>query len=179
MGGIDLKLVLVRVDDRLIHGQVVLGWTRAVSANRIVVADNATANDSMQQTLLKLAAPSGVKVSILTTDEAGEQLSSSTFKGENVMVLVRGPEALLDLKKAGVEFSKVNVGNVRRGGGTWDLSVINANGSGRSSITNDRSLVREFALAWSPKETRLVFGGELLPQSSVVAAHTRRHGGFV
>ena len=105
-----MKIVLVRVDDRLIHGQVVLGWTRAVSANRIVVADNATANDSMQQTLLKMA---GVKVSILTTDEAGEQLSSSTFKGENVMVLVRGPEALLDLKKAGVEFSKVNVGNVR------------------------------------------------------------------
>jgi mannose/fructose/N-acetylgalactosamine-specific phosphotransferase system component IIB len=113
MGGTELKLVLVRVDDRLIHGQVVLGWTRAVSANRIVVADNATANDSMQQTLLKMAAPSGVKVSILTTDEAGEQLSSSTFKGENVMVLVRGPEALLDLRTAGVEFSKVNVGNVR------------------------------------------------------------------
>lgn len=113
MGGIELKIVLVRVDDRLIHGQVVLGWTRAVSANRIVVADNATANDSMQQSLLKMAAPSGVKVSILTTDEAGEQLSSSTFRGENVMILVRGPQALLDLKKAGVELSKVNVGNVR------------------------------------------------------------------
>lgn len=109
-----MKTVLVRVDDRLIHGQVALGWTRAVGANHIMVVDNATASDPMQHTLLKMAAPSGVKVSILTTEEAREALlGSSTLGNDKVMILVRSPEALLDLNTAGFELSKVNVGNVR------------------------------------------------------------------
>ena len=60
-----MPIVLVRVDDRLIHGQVAVGWTRTVGANHIVVANDEVARDATQKSLLKLAAPVGVKVSTL------------------------------------------------------------------------------------------------------------------
>lgn len=50
------NIVLTRVDNRLIHGQVATNWLKTYNANLCIVADDAVAEDSMQQTLLKLAA---------------------------------------------------------------------------------------------------------------------------
>lgn len=117
-----MKIVLVRVDDRLIHGQVVVGWTRTVGANHIVVANDEVAGNSMQRTLLKMAAPAGVKVSILTVAEAGEQLASQKFGGDSVLVLVRDPQSLIELSRAGLKLEKVNIGNIRSGQGKQKLT---------------------------------------------------------
>jgi mannose/fructose/N-acetylgalactosamine-specific phosphotransferase system component IIB len=108
-----MKIVLVRVDDRLIHGQVAVGWTRIVGATHIVVANDEVANDTTQTMLLKMAAPTGVKASILTVDECAEKLSKKEFKNDKVLVLVRDPKTLLRLIDGGVEIKEVNIGNVR------------------------------------------------------------------
>src|ERR1035437_5108835 len=55
-----MSLRLVRIDDRLIHGQVVAGWLRALGAKRIVIVDDATARDEFLREVLTLAAPHGV-----------------------------------------------------------------------------------------------------------------------
>lgn len=117
-----MKIVLVRVDDRLIHGQVVVGWTRTVGATQIVVANDEVAMNSMQRTLLKMATPAGVKSAILTVAEAGAQLAAGQFKGETVIVLVRDPKSLLGLLDAGLKLEKVNVGNIRSGEGKQRLT---------------------------------------------------------
>lgn len=117
-----MKIVLVRVDDRLIHGQVTYGWTRTVGAHRIVVADDAVANDETQKKLLTMVAPAGVKVSILSVADAGQKLAEAAFQGENVVVLVREPQALLGLMDQGVNLQKVNIGNVRSTPGRKRLS---------------------------------------------------------
>lgn len=117
-----MRIVLVRVDDRLIHGQVVVGWTRNVGANHIVVADDEVAKDSTQKMLLKMATPVGVKASILTVAEAAEQLAGEKFGNDKVMVLVRDPLALLELVKGGVNMTKVNIGNVRAAEGRERLT---------------------------------------------------------
>lgn len=117
-----MKIALVRVDDRLIHGQVVLGWVRMVGATRIVVADDAAAKDEMQKTLMQFAAPPGVETSILSVDEAAAALAHDGFPGDTVMVLARGPQELVRFIAAGVPLTKVNVGNVRAAAGRERLT---------------------------------------------------------
>jgi len=113
---------LVRVDDRLIHGQVVVGWVRMVGATRIVVADDAVAKDETQKTLMQFAAPPGVKVTIIGVDQAAAALAAAQFGDENVMLLVRDPQALVRLMKGGVPMTRVNVGNVRAAPGRERLT---------------------------------------------------------
>lgn len=117
-----MKVVLVRVDDRLIHGQVVVGWTRTVGGTTIVVANDEVANNSMQRTLLKMTAPAGVKAEILTVEDAAKQLNEKKFAGENVIILVRDPQSLVRLVEAGFNLQKVNVGNVRAAQGKVRLT---------------------------------------------------------
>ena len=108
-----MAIVLARVDDRLIHGQVVVGWTRAVRATHIVVADDEVSKDKTQVMLLKMAAPVGVKASILSVDEAIKKLLSNDLKNDRVLLLVSGPKSLLRLIEGGVSLKEVIIGNVR------------------------------------------------------------------
>jgi PTS system mannose-specific IIB component len=66
------KQIAVRVDDRLIHGQVVTQWVKVFNAQKIVVIDNNVAKDKMQKNVLKFAAPPELKVSIFSVDKAVE-----------------------------------------------------------------------------------------------------------
>jgi mannose/fructose/N-acetylgalactosamine-specific phosphotransferase system component IIB len=117
-----MSIILVRVDDRLIHGQVTIGWTRALNANRIVVADDKVAADQTQRVLLSMGADPSAKVSILSVMEAAKQLSEGAFEKERVLLLVKGPESLVQLLEGGLEVSKVNIGNVRKDEGKQRIS---------------------------------------------------------
>lgn len=108
-----MKIGLVRVDDRLIHGQVVMGWTRTVGATLIVVANDKVAADKLQRSLLKMAAPTGVAAEILPVSEAAAKLKEGAWPGQTVLVLVRDPVDLLRMAEEGVSLTTVNVGNVR------------------------------------------------------------------
>ncbi len=65
-----MNITVMRIDDRLIHGQIVTKWIDYANAKKIIVADDKAAGDPMQQMLLKLAVPSGVKLEILTKADA-------------------------------------------------------------------------------------------------------------
>jgi mannose/fructose/N-acetylgalactosamine-specific phosphotransferase system component IIB len=108
-----MKTVLVRIDDRLIHGQVVVGWVRSNDVTCILVVDDKIAKDKVQCSLLRMATPVGVKAEILTLEDAVEKIKADAFKGENVMILARGPQTILDLINRGIEIPSVNIGNVR------------------------------------------------------------------
>lgn len=108
-----MKIVLVRVDDRLIHGQVVVGWTRTVNGSLIVVIDDKVAVDDMQKTLLKLATPTGVKSEILSVEEAVTKLKENKYKNENVIILAKSPNTIKELIEKGIDIPKVNIGNIR------------------------------------------------------------------
>ena len=117
-----MAIVLIRVDDRLIHGQVAAGWSRATGATHIVVADDAVAADGTQKALLKVATPTGIKSSILSVEGAAELLKGSKLTKDKVIVLVRGPSGLLRLRDLGIELKQVNIGNVRMADGRQRLS---------------------------------------------------------
>lgn len=110
-----MALKLVRVDDRLIHGQVVTIWLKALNARRIVIVDDKTARDEFLSEVITLAAPSGVVVEICDLASGIGRVRDLTADPEPVFVLMRSPVTALRLREAGVEFPVLNVGGIGAG----------------------------------------------------------------
>ena len=112
-----MSLRLVRIDDRLIHGQVVAGWLRALDAQRIVIVDDATARDPFLSEVLTLAAPQGVPVEVYSVADGAVRLIDLASNPEPVMVLARSPRTILALRQAGVPIQVVDLGGMGSGPG--------------------------------------------------------------
>lgn len=106
------NVVLARVDDRLIHGEVVSVWTPSLSANCILVVDDGVAQDKFNVRVLKSLAPAGVKVFVTTTEKAAERLVAEGKPGEKIIVLAKSPITFDKLVCAGVPFKEVNLGGM-------------------------------------------------------------------
>ncbi|MBE7722354.1 PTS system mannose/fructose/N-acetylgalactosamine-transporter subunit IIB [Lacrimispora indolis] len=106
------NVVLARVDDRLIHGEVVSVWAPSLSVNRIVIADDGVAADKFNSRVLKALAPAGVKVNVYSVDSAGEKLKEDEIKGERIMVLAKSPITFQRLVDKGVLIREVNLGGM-------------------------------------------------------------------
>ena len=76
------KIVLARLDYRLLHGQVVFTWTTKVQAERIIVVDNAAANDDIKKGALKLAKPQGVRLNVFTVERALAKMDKLNTLGD-------------------------------------------------------------------------------------------------
>jgi PTS system mannose-specific IIB component len=110
-----MTLRLVRVDDRLIHGQVAAIWLKTVGADRIVIVDDRTAKDDFLREVLELTAPRGVAVEVHDLAEGTERVRELASSPEPVFVLMRTPLTALALREAGVEFPVLNVGGIGAG----------------------------------------------------------------
>ena len=103
---------LIRIDDRLIHAQVVIGWGRHLHPDRIVVADDHVAGNELERTLYASATPPEMKVSILSLEETVRQLGGGVFDREKLILLVAHPQSVLGLMDLGLEVDTVNVGGL-------------------------------------------------------------------
>src|ERR1035437_4632 len=112
-----MSLRLVRIDVRLIHGQVVAVWLRALGARRIVIVDDATAHDEFLREVLTLAAPQGVPVEVCDVAAGATRCIELAATPEPVMVLVRSPRTVLSLRQAGVPIEVVDLGGMGAGPG--------------------------------------------------------------
>src|SRR5690625_5051807 len=106
-----MGVTLMRIDDRLIHGQIVTAWIAAAKANNILVADDAAGNDATQKMLLQLTTPKHIKLYVKTVVEALELLDSEEIKG-NTLLLVRNAKVANQLMEGGFEIAVINVGNI-------------------------------------------------------------------
>jgi PTS system mannose-specific IIB component len=112
-----VSLRLVRIDDRLIHGQVVAVWLRALGAKRIVIVDNASARDEFLREVLTLAAPDGVPVEVHDVASGAARCIELAKTPEPVIVLARSPRTMLALRQAGVPIEVVDLGGMGGGPG--------------------------------------------------------------
>ena len=111
-----MKIVMCRVDARLVHGQVIASWSKILSIRQILVIDDQLAKDSFMGTVLAMAAPSGGKVELVSVDEAVRRIQKDgTQDGVNTMLLVKGPQCALALGEKGVEIRELNIGNMGAG----------------------------------------------------------------
>jgi mannose/fructose/N-acetylgalactosamine-specific phosphotransferase system component IIB len=103
-------LVLIRIDDRLIHGQVIQAWVRHTRADCIVVASDLVSDDPLQKSIMEIAAPPPLKVEILKVREATAKILEGHFKNFKTIILFSNPQDLLRAMEWGLEPKKVNVG---------------------------------------------------------------------
>ncbi|HEY6057260.1 MAG TPA: PTS sugar transporter subunit IIB [Candidatus Limnocylindrales bacterium] len=112
-----MALRLVRVDDRLIHGQVVALWIKAIGADRIVIVDDRVAADPFLKDVLTLAAPKDVPVEVHGLADGTRRMAELQADDERAIVLVRSPVTALRLREGGVPFDVLNVGGIGAGPG--------------------------------------------------------------
>lgn len=108
-----MSVVLARIDDRLIHGQVVVGWARYTQADCIIVANDAVCADPMQRTLLPMAVPQGIEVAIYRVREAAEKLSAGAHGARRAILLFVSPTDALQFRRLGGELNALNLGGIR------------------------------------------------------------------
>lgn len=104
----------IRLDERLIHGQVAVKWSRILGVNRIIVADDETASNGLMQKALMMAAPNDVKVAIVGVERAIELCRNPKADALSILVIVSNPKALLAVATALPNAGGVNVGNYGR-----------------------------------------------------------------
>ncbi|WP_449621769.1 PTS system mannose/fructose/N-acetylgalactosamine-transporter subunit IIB [Robertmurraya sp. Marseille-Q9965] len=105
-------IVHLRVDDRLIHGQVATRWATGLKVNRIMVIDDKVAVNEVEKSVLRMAAPTGINTSILTVEKAADNIKNGNYQGQRVLVVIKTPEVAVQLLNAGVDVKQVNVGNL-------------------------------------------------------------------
>lgn len=105
---------LIRLDERLIHGQVAIRWSKFLSVDRILVLnDEAAKNDLIKKSLL-MAAPQDIKVAIETVEDGTAMLNDPRAASLNILVLVRTPHDLLTVMNSVQGIKAVNIGNYGR-----------------------------------------------------------------
>jgi len=106
-----MKLLETRIDDRLVHGQIVTTWIQATRADTIVVADDNAANDSFQQTILKMATPEGIKLIIKSLSDAATMFKADQ-SNMGALLIVRSASDARTLLESGIRVDKITLGNI-------------------------------------------------------------------
>lgn len=105
-------IVGVRIDFRLIHGQVANLWANAKQVSRFMVVDDQLATDDMQKQVLRMACPAAVKLSVLPLEKASANIQAGKYDAQRLFILAKKPETLLRLIESGVQLPEINVGNM-------------------------------------------------------------------
>jgi mannose/fructose/N-acetylgalactosamine-specific phosphotransferase system component IIB len=116
-----MPLSLVRIDDRLIHGQVVEGWIPHLKAQVVLVVSDAAAADELQGSLMRLALPDDIQLEVLPVSAAARHEALKPDFAKRVLVLAPGPLEVLQLAELGAPFSRVNVGGLHYTAGKVQL----------------------------------------------------------
>jgi mannose/fructose/N-acetylgalactosamine-specific phosphotransferase system component IIB len=99
----------LRIDNRLIHGQVTVAWVGNIGVDHLIVVNDEVAADELQQVLLPQAAR-GVHTSVLSVADAAAHILGPGAN-ETIMVVAKFVGDALALVEAGVKPAEVNVGN--------------------------------------------------------------------
>lgn len=106
-----MSITLVRIDDRVLHGQTVTRWLGTRPCKGILIVDDGVARDEFQTKIFKNAAPTGVKVGVFGEEEGGKRITKAMSVKNGYFVICKSPRTLVNLLNAGVDFGKnVNVG---------------------------------------------------------------------
>ena len=109
-----MSLDLVRIDDRLVHGQVVVGWGTYLKTTKIFLCSDAIAQSEIESEMFKGAeetAPHPLSVEIFTQEQTINEVKKNQLK-EKIILLVETPQEILTLITSGLKIAKVNIGGM-------------------------------------------------------------------
>lgn len=116
------NIVLVRIDNRLIHGQVATQWSSSVGANLLLVANDKVAGDKFRQGLMDMAAPSYAQTRYFTLQKTIDVIHKAS-PNQKIFIICETPADVLTLVKGGVPIKKVNIGNMHMAEGKRQVAT--------------------------------------------------------
>ncbi len=105
-------VIFIRIDDRLIHGQVVEGWVNFLKATSIFVADDRVAANALQRSIMEIAAPQGLRVLIGGVEDICRQVRASDSLKDRAILLFSNPSAVVRALKLGLNCTELNIGGM-------------------------------------------------------------------
>lgn len=116
------NILLTRIDNRLVHGQVGVTWTKTLGANLLVVANDEAAEDKIQQQLMSVTAKSsGVGIRFFSIDKTAAIIDRAA-PSQKIFLICKTPQDVRRLIDKGVELKEVNVGNMHFSEGKRQLT---------------------------------------------------------
>ena len=106
-----VNIMLTRIDNRLIHGQVATQWCSSIDANLILVANDEVADTKLRQGLMDMAAPSYAQTRYWTIDKTIQNIHKAADR-QKIFIVCETPKDVLRLVEGGVPIKKVNIGNM-------------------------------------------------------------------
>ncbi|TDW20587.1 PTS system N-acetylgalactosamine-specific IIB component [Breznakia blatticola] len=116
------NIVLTRIDNRLIHGQVATQWAGVVGANLLLVANDEVAGDEFRQGLMNMAAPAYAQTRYFTIQKTIDIIDRAS-DAQKIAIICETPQDVLRLVEGGVPIKKVNIGNMHMADGKRQVAT--------------------------------------------------------
>ncbi len=112
----------VRIDNRLVHGQIIETWLPYTHAKNIIVANDAVAGDDLQKQIMSLAIPQSVNCSFCSVDDLNDMAMALRDGNGSTIILFSSCADVRRALDSGFRFSTVNIGNIHYGPGKKQIS---------------------------------------------------------
>lgn len=116
------NIVLTRIDNRLIHGQVATMWSGVLGANLLLVANDSVATDEFRQGLMNMAAPAYAQTRYFSIEKTC-QIIDKASDAQKIFIICETPQDVLRLVEGGVPIKKVNIGNMHMADGKRQVAT--------------------------------------------------------
>ncbi len=146
------NIVLTRIDERLIHGQVATQWTGAIGANLILVANDEVSTNEMRQGLMDMCAPSSAQTRYFSIEKVINVISKASDK-QKIFIVCDNPHDVLKMVEGGVPITKLNVGNMHMAEGKRQVATsVAVNDADVAAFKRLRELGVEIFIQRVPQE---------------------------
>ena len=112
-----MSLFFVRIDSRLIHGQIIEAWAPHLRLDCILVADDDVAADSMQKTIMRMAVPSDIRVEIGSVHDIVARINDGEWAKSNCLLIFSSCQTVREALHFGLDLPKLNIGNIHHAQG--------------------------------------------------------------
>ena len=149
-------VVLMRIDERMLHGQVALTWVNEVHPEAILIANDEAAENDMAKLAFKMAKPDGVKLAIKTVKDAAVLLNDPRTKKTRIFLIVRTVQDALELAKTtGSQIQIINIGGVKKKEGSRQVAAnVHMNEEDIAALRELNSLVDKVEIQMVPSESK-------------------------
>ncbi|WP_278852340.1 PTS sugar transporter subunit IIB [Ligilactobacillus aviarius] len=124
LGDGHIKYGLVRIDSRLLHGQVATAWTKSVHPDRIIVVSDNVSKDKLRKNMIIQAAPPGVRANVVPIKKMIEVSKDPRFGATKALVLFENPEDALKAIEGGVDIKTLNIGSMAHSEGKVAVNKV-------------------------------------------------------
>lgn len=116
------NILLTRIDNRLLHGQIAVTWSQHLGANLILIANDKASEDTVQQSLMDMAAPDNMQTRYFSIQKTIDVIHKAADR-QQIFIVAKTPQDVLRMVEGGVPIKKVNVGNMHFSEGKEQIST--------------------------------------------------------